>query len=74
MQYEAAKKYKLDAPSACKLAEVLECRDDPETDLRQGVRSDRFTVVSVGMRSQGRGPRLLRQLDATQGHTTVVST
>lgn len=32
---KAAKKYKLDAPSACKLAEVLECRDDPDTDLRK---------------------------------------
>ncbi|CAK8986270.1 Uncharacterized protein SCF082_LOCUS484 [Durusdinium trenchii] len=32
---KAAKKYKLDAPSACKLAEVLECRDDPDADLRK---------------------------------------
>lgn len=31
---QAAKKYKLDAPSACKLAEVLECRDDPDADLK----------------------------------------
>lgn len=34
LPWQAAKKYKLDAPSACKLAEVLECRDDPDTDLR----------------------------------------
>merc|ERR1719460_2859242 len=32
---KAAKKYKLDAPSACKLAEVLESRKDPEDDLRK---------------------------------------
>ncbi|OLQ05047.1 hypothetical protein AK812_SmicGene11780 [Symbiodinium microadriaticum] len=32
---KAAKKYKLDAPSACKLAEVLECREDPDADLRK---------------------------------------
>lgn len=32
---KAAKKYKLDAPSACKLAEVLESRDDPDSDLRR---------------------------------------
>jgi len=32
---KAAKKYKLDAPSACKLAEVLECRDDPDADLKK---------------------------------------
>lgn len=31
---KAAKKYKLDAPSACKLAEVLETRKEPENDLR----------------------------------------
>lgn len=31
----AAKKYKLDAPSACKLAEVLESRGDPDDDLRK---------------------------------------
>merc|ERR1719162_1955025 len=31
---KAAKKYKLDAPSACKLAEVLETRKEPEDDLR----------------------------------------
>merc|ERR1740123_2755695 len=30
-----AKKYKLDAPSACKLAEILESRSDPDTDLRK---------------------------------------
>merc|ERR1719356_1177104 len=30
-----AKKYKLDAPSACKLAEVLETRKDPDDDLRK---------------------------------------
>eukprot|EP00419_Tripos_fusus_P002197 CAMPEP_0172686704 /NCGR_PEP_ID=MMETSP1074-20121228/21125_1 /TAXON_ID=2916 /ORGANISM="Ceratium fusus, Strain PA161109" /LENGTH=414 /DNA_ID=CAMNT_0013506049 /DNA_START=8 /DNA_END=1250 /DNA_ORIENTATION=- len=30
-----AKKYKLDAPSACKLAEVLESRNDPEVDLKR---------------------------------------
>merc|ERR1719161_2495154 len=32
---KAAKKYKLDAPSACKLAEVLEGRKDPDDDLRK---------------------------------------
>merc|ERR1719162_203716 len=32
---KAAKKYKLDAPSSCKLAEVLEGRKDPEDDLRR---------------------------------------
>jgi len=32
---KAAKKYKLDAPSACKLAEVLEGRKDPDEDLRK---------------------------------------
>jgi len=32
---KAAKKYKLDAPSACKLAEILEGRDDPDLDLRK---------------------------------------
>lgn len=32
---KAAKKYKLDAPSACKLAEVLETRKDPDDDLRK---------------------------------------
>lgn len=32
---KAAKKYKLDAPSACKLAEVLEGREDPDEDLRK---------------------------------------
>merc|ERR1719221_1240827 len=32
---KAAKKYGLDAPSACKLAEVLESRDDPDEDLRR---------------------------------------
>ncbi|CAE7283725.1 unnamed protein product [Symbiodinium pilosum] len=32
---KAAKKYKLDAPSACKLAEVLESREDPDADLRK---------------------------------------
>jgi hypothetical protein len=32
---KAAKKYKLDAPSACKLAEVLESREDPDDDLRK---------------------------------------
>jgi len=32
---KAAKKYKLDAPSACKLAEVLESRSDPDTDLKK---------------------------------------
>eukprot|EP00930_Biecheleria_cincta_P043243 TRINITY_DN2970_c0_g1_i2.p1 TRINITY_DN2970_c0_g1~~TRINITY_DN2970_c0_g1_i2.p1 ORF type:complete len:455 (+),score=101.12 TRINITY_DN2970_c0_g1_i2:191-1366(+) len=32
---KAAKMYKLDAPSACKLAEVLESREDPEGDLRK---------------------------------------
>merc|ERR1719378_590116 len=32
---KTAKKYKLDAPSACKLAEVLDNRDDPEADLRR---------------------------------------
>merc|ERR1719401_275824 len=32
---KAAKKYKLDAPSACKLAEVLESRKDPDDDLRR---------------------------------------
>jgi len=32
---KAAKKYKLDAPSACKLAEVLESRKDPDDDLRK---------------------------------------
>jgi len=32
---KAAKKYKLDAPSACKLAEVLESRKDPDEDLRK---------------------------------------
>mmetsp|Transcript_29666 Transcript_29666/g.81661 ORF Transcript_29666/g.81661 Transcript_29666/m.81661 type:complete len:420 (-) Transcript_29666:2-1261(-) len=32
---KVAKKYKLDAPSACKLAEVLEGRSDPEGDLRK---------------------------------------
>merc|ERR1712150_187801 len=31
----AAKKYKLDAPSACKLAEVLESRNDADSDLRK---------------------------------------
>merc|ERR1719382_1638065 len=31
---KAAKKYKLDAPSACKLAEVLESRQDSHTDLK----------------------------------------
>merc|ERR1719284_2005064 len=30
-----AKKYRLDAPSACKLAEVLESRKDPDDDLRR---------------------------------------
>merc|ERR1719284_1993857 len=30
-----AKKYRLDAPSACKLAEVLETRKDPDDDLRR---------------------------------------
>jgi len=30
-----AKKYKLDAPSACKLAEVLESRNDPDSDLKR---------------------------------------
>merc|ERR1719456_2198876 len=30
-----AKMYKLDAPSACKLAEVLEGRKDPDEDLRK---------------------------------------
>merc|ERR1719492_81799 len=30
-----AKKYKLDAPSACKLAEVLESRPDPLIDLKK---------------------------------------
>jgi len=30
-----ARKYKLDAPSACKLAEVLESRSDPLIDLRK---------------------------------------
>merc|ERR1719412_1766553 len=30
-----AKKYKLDAPSACKLAEVLESRNVPEVDLKR---------------------------------------
>merc|ERR1719510_1847635 len=32
---KAAKKYRLDAPSACKLAEVLESRSDPDSDLRK---------------------------------------
>lgn len=32
---KVAKKYKLDAPSACKLAEVLESRSDPDGDLRK---------------------------------------
>mmetsp|Transcript_15567 Transcript_15567/g.36400 ORF Transcript_15567/g.36400 Transcript_15567/m.36400 type:complete len:419 (-) Transcript_15567:112-1368(-) len=32
---KVAKKYKLDAPSACKLAEVLEGRSDPDGDLRK---------------------------------------
>eukprot|EP00927_Polykrikos_kofoidii_P019184 TRINITY_DN18941_c0_g1_i1.p1 TRINITY_DN18941_c0_g1~~TRINITY_DN18941_c0_g1_i1.p1 ORF type:complete len:474 (+),score=86.51 TRINITY_DN18941_c0_g1_i1:169-1422(+) len=32
---KAAKMYKLDAPSACKLAEVLETRKNPEEDLRR---------------------------------------
>merc|ERR1719336_1136156 len=32
---KVAKKYKLDAPSACKLAEVLESRSDPDNDLRK---------------------------------------
>merc|ERR1719382_175692 len=32
---KAAKKFKLDAPSACKLAEVLETRKDPDDDLRR---------------------------------------
>jgi hypothetical protein len=32
---KAAKKFKLDAPSACKLAEVLESREDPDDDLRK---------------------------------------
>jgi len=32
---KAARKYKLDAPSACKLAEVLESREDPDEDLRK---------------------------------------
>merc|ERR1719237_279040 len=32
---KVAKKYKLDAPSACKLAEVLESRNDPDNDLRK---------------------------------------
>eukprot|EP00931_Biecheleriopsis_adriatica_P073577 TRINITY_DN47838_c0_g1_i1.p1 TRINITY_DN47838_c0_g1~~TRINITY_DN47838_c0_g1_i1.p1 ORF type:complete len:481 (+),score=92.71 TRINITY_DN47838_c0_g1_i1:54-1445(+) len=32
---KAAKKFKLDAPSACKLAEVLENREDPEGDLKK---------------------------------------
>lgn len=32
---KAAKKFKLDAPSACKLAEVLEAREDPDGDLRK---------------------------------------
>lgn len=30
-----SRKYKLDAPSACKLAEVLESRNDPDNDLRK---------------------------------------
>merc|ERR1719361_1247503 len=30
-----ARKYKLDAPSACKLAEVLESREDPVLDLKK---------------------------------------
>merc|ERR1719433_1210781 len=30
-----AKKHKLDAPSACKLAEVLESRNDPASDLKR---------------------------------------
>lgn len=30
-----AKMYKLDAPSACKLAEILETRKDPDDDLRK---------------------------------------
>ncbi|CAE8643003.1 unnamed protein product [Polarella glacialis] len=32
---KAAKKYKLDAPSACKLAEALEQREDGDSDLRK---------------------------------------
>merc|ERR1719464_2104903 len=32
---KVAKKYKLDAPSACKLAEVLESRNDPDVDLKK---------------------------------------
>merc|ERR1719510_1153989 len=32
---KVAKKYKLDAPSACKLAEVLESRPDPDVDLKK---------------------------------------
>lgn len=32
---KVAKKYRLDAPSACKLAEVLESRSDPDSDLRK---------------------------------------
>jgi len=32
---QVAKKYKLDAPSACKLAEVLESRDDEYGDLKK---------------------------------------
>merc|ERR1719336_1761122 len=32
---KVAKKYKLDAPSACKLAEVLESRNDPDNDLKR---------------------------------------
>lgn len=32
---DAAKKYKLDAPAAMKLAEVLELRDDPAADLKK---------------------------------------
>mmetsp|Transcript_103121 Transcript_103121/g.204813 ORF Transcript_103121/g.204813 Transcript_103121/m.204813 type:complete len:393 (+) Transcript_103121:92-1270(+) len=32
---KVAKKYRLDAPSACKLAEVLESRSDPDGDLRK---------------------------------------
>merc|ERR1719487_2479356 len=32
---KAAKRYKLDNPAACKLADALESRDDPEDDLRK---------------------------------------
>merc|ERR1712066_484679 len=32
---KAAKKFRLDPPSACKLAEALEGRDDPDEDMKK---------------------------------------